>query len=88
MCSWCCKKFKCWNIQSNVTRHIKWYNDTRHLKWHETSKCECRLDASVSNKKQPWNDDKCRSECKELIGKDVCDKGYTWNCSNWECECD
>ena len=28
---------------------------------------KCRLDASVCNNKQRWNDDKCRCECKELI---------------------
>ena len=27
-------------------------------------------------------------ECKELIDKDVCDKGFIQNPSNWECECD
>ena len=61
-------------------------NETRHIKWHETCKCKCRLDASVCNNKQRWNDDKCRCECKELIHKGVCDKGYVWNPSN--CECD
>ena len=34
-------------------------NETRHIKWHETCKCKCRLDASVCNNKQCWNDDKC-----------------------------
>ena len=34
-------------------------NETRHIKWHETCKCECRLDVSVCNNKQRWNDDKC-----------------------------
>ena len=63
-------------------------NETRHIKWHETCKCKCRLDASVCNNKQRWNDDKCRCECKELIDKGVCDKGYAWNPSNCECECD
>ena len=42
--------------------------------WHEMCKCKCRLDASVSNNKQRWNDDKCRCECKELIDKGVYDK--------------
>ena len=37
-----------------------------------------RLDASVFNNKQRWNNDKCRSECKEFI----------WNRSICECECD
>ena len=57
-------------------------------KWHETCKCKCRLDTSVCNNKQRWNDDKCRYECKELIDKGVCDKGYIWNPSNCECESD
>ena len=35
-----------------------------------------------------WNEDKYRCECKELIDKGVCDKGYAWNPSNCECECD
>ena len=42
-------------------------------------KCKCRLDASVCNNKQRWNDDKCRCECKELIDKGVFDKGSIWN---------
>ena len=63
-------------------------NKTRHTKWHETCKCKCRLNASVCNNKQRWNDDKCRCECKELIDKDMCDKGFIWNPSNCECEID
>ena len=56
------------------------------IKWHEKCKCKCRLDASVCNNKQRWNNDKCWCECKELIDKDICDKEYIWNPSN--CECD
>ena len=63
-------------------------NKPRQIKWHETCKCKCRLDASVCNDKQRWNNDKCGCECKELIDKGVCDKGYAWNPSNFECECD
>ena len=44
--------------------------------------------ANICNNKQRWNNDKCWSECKELIDKDVCDKGFIWNPSNCECECD
>ena len=33
-------------------------NETRHIKRHETFKYKCRLDASVCNNKQRWNDDK------------------------------
>ena len=41
-------------------------NETRHTKWYETCKCKCRLDGSLCNNKQCWNEDKCRCECKEL----------------------
>ena len=30
---------------------------------------------------------KCKCECKKLIDKDVCDKGFIWYTSNCECEC-
>ena len=69
------------NIMSRTSK-------TRHIEWHEMCKCKCRLDASVCNNKQRWNDDKCRCECKELIEKGVCDKVLIWNPSNCECECD
>ena len=63
-------------------------NEKRHIKWHETCKFKCRLDASVCNDKQHWNDDKYRCECKELIDKSICYKRYAWNASNCKCECD
>ena len=63
-------------------------NEVKHIEWHETCKCKCRLDASVGNNKQRWNEDKCGCECKELIDKGMCDKGFIWNPSNCECECD
>ena len=63
-------------------------NETRHIKWHETYNCKCRLDASVCNNKQRWNNDKCQCECKELIDKGISDKEYIWNPSNCKCECD
>ena len=34
------------------------------------------------------NEYKCRCECKELIDNGVCDKGFIFNPSNCECECD
>ena len=37
-------------------------NKTKHIKWHETFKRKFRLDASVSNNKQRWNDDKCQCQ--------------------------
>ena len=54
-------------------------NETSCIKWHETCKCKCRLDASVCNKKQLWNHDKCRCEWKKLIDKGLGDKGFIRN---------
>ena len=62
-------------------------NETRHMEWLKTCKYKCRLDGSVFNNKQLWND-KCSCECKELIDKGACDKGFIWNQSNCKCECD
>ena len=61
-------------------------NETRHIKWHESCKCICKLDKIICNSKQRWNEDKSRCECKELIDKGECDKGFIWKPSN--CECD
>ena len=57
-------------------------NETRQIKWHKTYKCKCRLDASICNNKERWNDEKCRCECKELIDKRVWGKEFIWNPSN------
>ena len=62
-------------------------NETKNVKWHETCKCECRLDSIVCNNKQRWNEDKCWCECKELIDKGIWNKGFIWNLSNFEFEC-
>ena len=72
---------KVFNIMSRT-------NETRSIKWHETCKWICRLNEIICNNKQRSNKDKCRRECKELIDKGVCDKGFNWNPSNCECECD
>ena len=63
-------------------------NETRYIKFHENCKGKCRFEASVCNNKQRWNEDKCRCECRELIDKGSCDKGFIWSPSNCECECD
>ena len=76
------------NLNVKVFNLMLRTNETRHIEWHKTCKCKCRLDGSVCNNKQPWNDDKCRCKCKELIDKGVCEKGFIWNPSNCECECD
>ena len=76
------------NINLKIFNLMSRTNKTRHTKWQETCKCQCRLDASVCNNKQRWNEDKCKCECEELIDKGVCDKGFICNPSNCECECD
>ena len=76
------------NVNIKVLNLMSRTNETRRREWHEMRKCECRLDASVCNNRQRWNDDKCRCDFKELIDKGVCDKGSIWNPSNCECECD
>ena len=76
------------NMNVKVFNLISNTNETRYIKWHETCKCKCRLDASVCNNKQRWNEDKCRCDCKELIDKKICDKRFNWHPSNCECEFD
>ena len=76
------------NLNVKVFNLMTLTNETRHIKWHETCKCICRLDKIICNSKQRWNEDKCRRECKELIDKGVCDKGFIFNPSICECECD
>ena len=76
------------NLHIKVFNLMSRTNETRHIKWHETCKCKCRLNASLCNNKQRWNEDKCMCECKELFDKGVCDKGFIWNPSNCEYECD
>ena len=62
------------NANVKVFNQMSRTNETRHIKWHKTCKCKCRLDASVCNNKQRWNEDKCRCECKEFIDKGMCIK--------------
>ena len=70
---------KVFNLMSRTT-------ETRHISWHESCTCKCRLDVSVCNDKQRWNNDKCRCECKELIDKGRCDNGFIWNPRICKCE--
>ena len=46
------------NINVKVFNLMSKNNETRHIKWHEICKCKCRVDASVCNNKQRWNNDK------------------------------
>ena len=55
------------NINVKVFNLMSRASEKRHIKWYQTCKCKCRLDTSVSNNKQRWNNDKFKCECKELI---------------------
>ena len=55
---------------------MSWTNQTKHIECYENCKCKCRLNSNVCNNKQSWNKDKYRCECKKLIGKGICDKGF------------
>ena len=64
-------------------------NETRNVLWHESCKCVCKLNSSICNNKQIWNSDTCRGDCNEdFTGVVGCDRGYTWNRSTCECQCD
>ena len=77
------------NINVKVFNLMSFTNKKKHIEWHETCKCKCRLDASVCNNKQRWNEDKCRCKCREeLNDKERCDKGFIWNPSNCNCDRD
>ena len=65
------------DINVKVFNLILRTNEARHIEWNQTCKCKCRLDASVCNNKQRWNNDTCRCERKELIDKVICHKGFT-----------
>ena len=76
------------NINVKVFKLMSWSNQTKHIEWYKTCKCKCRSNSSVYNNKQRWNEDKCRCECRELVDKKRCDKGFIWNPSNCNCEGD
>ena len=48
----------------------------------------CKLNSSVCNIKQIYNSDTCRCDCNEdFAGIINCTKGYTWNPSTCEWQC-
>ena len=75
------------NLNIKVFSLMSRTNETRFIEWHETCKRECKFGENVCNIKQRWNKDKFRCECKELIDKKVCDKGFICNPINYKCEC-
>ena len=77
------------NVNMKVYNFLMRLNETRNGLWHESCKCVCKLNSSVCNSKKIWNSDTCRYDCNEdFAGIISCDKGYTWNPSTCECQCD
>ena len=76
------------NLSVKVFNIMSRTNETRFIAWDEICKCECKFRANVRNNKQYRNKNKFRCECNKLVDKGVCDKGFIWNPSNCECECD
>ena len=76
-------------VNMQVYNFLMRLNETCNILWHESCKCLCKLNSSVCNNKQIWNDDTCRCDCNEDFADVVgCDKGYTWNPSTCECQYD
>ena len=76
-------------VNMQVYNFLMRLNETRNVLWHESCKCVCKLNSSVCNNKQIWNDDTCRCDCNEdFAGMINCAKGYTWNPNICECQCD
>ena len=76
------------NLNVKVFNLMSRTNEARHTEWHRTCKLECKFGGNICNNKQRRNKDKCRCQCKELIDKRMCNKGFIWSPSKCECECD
>ena len=50
--------------------------------------CKIRLQIINVNSNEYCNKYKYRCQCKELIDKGICDKGFIRDPSNCDCECD
>ena len=76
-------------VNMQVYNFLMRLNETRNVLWHENCKCVCKINSSVCNNKQIWNDDTCRCNCNEDFTDIIsCDKGYMWNPSTCKCQCD
>ena len=76
-------------VNMQVYNFLMRLNETRNVLWHESCKCVCKLNPSVCKNKQIWSSDTCRCDCNEdFAGIISCAKGYMWNPSTWECQCD
>ena len=71
------------NVNMQVYNFLMRLNETRNVLWHESCKCVCKLNSSVCNNKQIWNDNTCRCGCNEdFAGIISCAKGYMSNLSS------
>ena len=65
-------------VNMQVYNFLMRLNETCNVLWHESCKCVCKLNSSVCNNKQIWNDDTCRCDCNEDFTVIIsCYKGYT-----------
>ena len=70
-------------VNMKVYNFLMRLNETRNVLWHEICKCVCRLNSSVCNSNT------CRCDCNEdFAGQINCAKGYMWNPSTCEFQCD
>ena len=77
------------NVNMKVYNFLMMLNETRNVLWYESCKCVCKLNSSVCNSKQISNNYTCRCDCNEdFAGVMNCDKGYMWNPSSCESQCD
>ena len=77
------------NINMKVYNFLMRLNEIRNVLWHESCKCVCKLNSSVCNSKQIWNSDAFRCDYNEDSTSIInCTKGYMWNPSTCECQCD
>ena len=76
-------------VNMQVYNFLMVLNETRSILWHESCKCVCKLNSSVCNNKRICNRDTCKCDCNEDFASIIdCAKGYTWNPSTCECQCD
>ena len=76
-------------VNMQIYNFLMRLNETLNVLWHESCKCVCKLNSSICNNKQIWNRDTCICDCNEdFAGIINCAKGYTWNPSICECQCD
>ena len=77
------------NVIKRVNMQVYDFLMRLNVLWHESCTCVCKLNSSVCNNKQIWNDDTCRCDCNEDFTDIInCNKGYMWNPSTCECQCD